>query len=219
MLKSDKQGRSYDRWNTVHKWKNLEYSFWFGLMTISQNLADPIWCRIRRNEKYESDREFWDLSRKNKYTLIRPTVQELWSLKFGGGVSSGQIELSGQIWTLNPLTNGFLGNHEYQNPIEFCTLSNSGYNSEFWSRTKKLWPIEVEQYYKIWFSLPVNFQVFFVFFFTFVRLNGFQSPSYSCTCICNVMIYVGPICSSPKEKLCLIYIWRTYRRWQSHSSP
>jgi hypothetical protein len=40
MLKSDKQGRSYDHWNTVHKWKNLEHRFWFGLMTISQNSAD-----------------------------------------------------------------------------------------------------------------------------------------------------------------------------------
>jgi hypothetical protein len=26
-LKSDKQGRIYDRWNTVHKWKNHGYSF------------------------------------------------------------------------------------------------------------------------------------------------------------------------------------------------
>jgi hypothetical protein len=26
-LKSDKQRRSYHRWNMVHKWKNLEYRF------------------------------------------------------------------------------------------------------------------------------------------------------------------------------------------------
>jgi hypothetical protein len=26
-LKSDKQRRSYDCWNTMHKWKNLEYRF------------------------------------------------------------------------------------------------------------------------------------------------------------------------------------------------
>jgi hypothetical protein len=39
-LKSDKQRRCYDRWNTMHKWKNLDYRFWFGLMTISQNPAD-----------------------------------------------------------------------------------------------------------------------------------------------------------------------------------
>jgi hypothetical protein len=25
MLKSDKQGRSYDRWNKMQKWRNLEY--------------------------------------------------------------------------------------------------------------------------------------------------------------------------------------------------
>jgi hypothetical protein len=48
MLKSDKQGTSYDRWNTTHKWKNHGYIFWFGLMMISQNSADWIWCRSRR---------------------------------------------------------------------------------------------------------------------------------------------------------------------------
>jgi hypothetical protein len=53
-------------------------------------------------------------------------VQELWSLKFGGGVSSGQIELSGQLWTLSPLPNKFWGTLEYQNPREFCILSNGG---------------------------------------------------------------------------------------------
>jgi hypothetical protein len=48
-LKSGKQGRSYDRSNTAHKWKNLEYNFWFGLTTISQDSADRQWYRIRRN--------------------------------------------------------------------------------------------------------------------------------------------------------------------------
>jgi hypothetical protein len=43
-------------------------------------------------------------------------VQELWSLKVGGGVCFGQIELSGYIWTLSPLPNKNLGNLEYQNP-------------------------------------------------------------------------------------------------------
>jgi hypothetical protein len=43
-----------------------------------------------------------------------------------GGVSSGQIELSGQSWTLNPLPNGSWGNLEYQNLREFYNLSNSG---------------------------------------------------------------------------------------------
>jgi hypothetical protein len=53
-------------------------------------------------------------------------VQELWSLKDGEGVSSGQTELSGQIWTLGPLPNEIWGNLEYQNPREFCSLSNGG---------------------------------------------------------------------------------------------
>jgi hypothetical protein len=46
-------------------------------MTISQNSTDWDWYRIRKNAKYGNDREFEELSRKNKYTLIRPTVQEL----------------------------------------------------------------------------------------------------------------------------------------------
>jgi hypothetical protein len=58
MLKSDKQRNSYDGWNLVHKWKNLKYSFRIGLMTISQNSADWIRCRILRNAQYKSDIEF-----------------------------------------------------------------------------------------------------------------------------------------------------------------
>jgi hypothetical protein len=53
-------------------------------------------------------------------------VQELWSLKVGGGVSSRLIKLSGQIWTLSPLPNEFWGNLKYQNPREFFILSNGG---------------------------------------------------------------------------------------------
>jgi hypothetical protein len=40
-------------------------------------------------------------------------VQELRSLEIGGGVSSGQIKLSGQIWNLSPLPNEFYVNPEY----------------------------------------------------------------------------------------------------------
>jgi hypothetical protein len=126
MSKSDKQWRSYECWNTVHRWKNLEYNIWFGLTMISQNSADWIRCRIRKSPQCESDREFGDVSRKHKYALIWPTVQELWSLKVGRGISSGQIKLSGQIWTFSPLPKEFWGNYEYQYPREFYILSNGG---------------------------------------------------------------------------------------------
>jgi hypothetical protein len=53
-------------------------------------------------------------------------VQELWSLKVGGGVSSAHIELSGSIWTLSLLPNDIWENLEYQNPRKFCNLSNGG---------------------------------------------------------------------------------------------
>jgi hypothetical protein len=69
-------------------------------MTISQNSADWIQYRIKRNIQCKSDREFGDLSRKYKYTLIRPTVQELQSLEIEEGVSSGQIKLSDQFFGL-----------------------------------------------------------------------------------------------------------------------
>jgi hypothetical protein len=98
----------------------------FSATTISQNSADWDWYRIRKNAQYGSDREFWDLSRKHKYTLIWPTVQELWSLKVVGGVSSGQIELSGQLWTFSPLPNKIRKHLEYQNPREIFNLSNGG---------------------------------------------------------------------------------------------
>jgi hypothetical protein len=93
---------------------------------IPQTTADWDWYRIKKSAQYENDRDLRDLSIKYKYTLIRPTAQELWSVKVGGGASSGQIKLSGQLWTLSPLPNKFWGNLEYQNPIELCILSNSG---------------------------------------------------------------------------------------------
>jgi hypothetical protein len=40
--------------------------------------------------------------------------------------NSGQIKLSGQIWTLSPLPKEFWGNSKYQNRIEFRNLSNDG---------------------------------------------------------------------------------------------
>jgi hypothetical protein len=91
---------------------------------ISQNSANGVWYKIRKNAQYESDREFWDLSRKQKYAPIQPTAQELWSLKFGGGVSSGQIKPSGQVWTLSPHSKEFWENPEYQIPREFYNISN-----------------------------------------------------------------------------------------------
>jgi hypothetical protein len=58
-------------------------------------------------------------------------VLELRSLKFGGGVSSGHIKLSGQVWTLRPLPREFWENTEYQNPREFYNPSNGGRTHNF----------------------------------------------------------------------------------------
>jgi hypothetical protein len=126
ILKSDKQRRSYDHWNTVHKWKNLDYRFWLWLTTISQNSANWIRCRIKRNVKCKSDIEFWYLSIKYKYALIRPTVQELHSLEVGEGVSSWQIKLSGQFWTLRLVPNKIWKDSDYKDPRKFYNLFNEG---------------------------------------------------------------------------------------------
>jgi hypothetical protein len=41
-------------------------------------------------------------------------------------INSGQIKLSGQIWTLSPLPKELWGNFEYQNSREFLKFSNDG---------------------------------------------------------------------------------------------
>ncbi len=60
-----------------------------------------------RNVQYKSDRKVLGLSRKHKHALIRPTVQELWSMKFGGAaeLSSGQTAVFRAIWTLGQMQN------------------------------------------------------------------------------------------------------------------
>ncbi len=48
-------------------------------------------------------------------------VTESW-----GGVSSGHIELLGQIWTFGQLPNKIRKNLKYHNPREIFSLSNGG---------------------------------------------------------------------------------------------
>jgi hypothetical protein len=132
-----------------------------------------------------------------------------WKLGVLLEINSEQIKLSGQFWTLNLIPKEMWENSEYQNPREFCNLFNDGLNSIFQSHIKKLRPVEAEPHYELQFSCWVNFK-----FLRFVL----QSSSYSCTCICKIMTYVGPICSSLKEKFAQ-YIRRAYKWWQSHSSP
>jgi hypothetical protein len=60
-------------------------------MMIPQNSADRVRYIIRKNAQYENDREFWDLSIKNKYTLILPTVQELGLLPEISGFWTDQL--------------------------------------------------------------------------------------------------------------------------------
>jgi hypothetical protein len=53
-------------------------------------------------------------------------VQELRSLEVGEGVSSGQIRLSTQIWTLSLYPKEIGKNSKYKGPREFYNLSNDG---------------------------------------------------------------------------------------------
>jgi hypothetical protein len=98
----------------------------FKLTMSSQNSANWKRCRTRKRAQYKSDREFWDLSRKYKYALIWPTVQELSSLEVGEGVNFGQIKLSGPIWTLTLIPKEIWENSKYQNPRDFHNLPNDG---------------------------------------------------------------------------------------------
>jgi hypothetical protein len=77
------------------------------------------------------------------------------------------------------------GNSEYKSCRELHKLSTWWWNSGFWFRTKKLCPIEVDRTYKVKFSIWIDFKFFSVL--TFVGLNGFQSSSSLCTCICKIM--------------------------------
>jgi hypothetical protein len=52
-------------------------------------------------------------------------------------INSGQIKLSGQVWTLRLLPKEIWKNSKHKDPREFYNLSNEGYNSEFRSRIKK----------------------------------------------------------------------------------
>jgi hypothetical protein len=51
-------------------------------------------------------------------------AQELRSLEVGEGVSSGQIKLSGQFWTLRPVPNEIWKDSDYEDPRNFYSLSN-----------------------------------------------------------------------------------------------
>jgi hypothetical protein len=81
---------------------------------------------------------------------------------------------------------------------------------------KKLWLVETDNFQDIIILVGIDFD--FLFGFNFRWLSGFQCSPYSCTCIYKIMTYVGPIHSSPKEKL-VQYIRRMYSRWHSHSFP
>jgi hypothetical protein len=51
--------------------------------------------------------------------------------EIGEGVSSGQIKLSGPLWTLSPLPYEFCGNIEYQTPREFLNFLTEGKTQNF----------------------------------------------------------------------------------------
>jgi hypothetical protein len=63
----------------------------------------------QKNAQYECDREFLSLSRKHKYTLIRPMVQELSSLQVGVLLEFLVFRTDQAIWTnsdFTPTSNG-----------------------------------------------------------------------------------------------------------------
>jgi hypothetical protein len=108
------------------------------------------------------------------------------------------------VWTnldFKPTSKPILGDC----PREFCNLSNVGrtLNSDLERRNYDRLKLNDIIRYDFHFELISSF---FQIFLTFIRLKDFQSSSYSCTCICIIMSYVGPIRSSPKEKIYQIYM-------------
>jgi hypothetical protein len=176
----------------VHKWKNIEYRFWFGLTTISQNPTDWIWCKIRRNEQYKSGSQFWYPSRKYTYTLIRQTVQKLWSLQVGGSARTSDLNQWCNFLTLRFGLNWSKigGNSEYWSRKEFHNLSKERRNSEFWYQTKKPWSVEVNQILEIWLWIGNDFW-FFLSFFWFLIFASW----------CNMSVLYVP---RQKKKACPI---------------
>jgi hypothetical protein len=53
-------------------------------------------------------------------------VQELRSLEVGKGVSSGQIKLFGQFWTLRPVANEIWKDSGYEDPRNFINFLQRG---------------------------------------------------------------------------------------------
>jgi hypothetical protein len=46
-------------------------------------------------------------------------------------INSGQIKLSGQVWSLSPLPNEFMENSECKIPREFYKILTKGINQNF----------------------------------------------------------------------------------------
>jgi hypothetical protein len=101
------------------------------------------------------------------------------------------------------------GNSEYQSHRGLHKLCKEGQNAGLWYRTKKLWGDGVGRNLKIWLRIGI------IFFLSFLCFSRFASW---CKWMYDNMQYVGPIHSSPKEKLTK-YRWRTYSRWQSRTHP
>jgi hypothetical protein len=77
------------------------------------------------------------------------------------------------------------GNSEYKSCRGLHTLSTRWQNSGCWFQMKKLWPVEVDRTYKVWFFIWIDLK--FLAVLTSVGLNGFQSSYSLCTCICVIM--------------------------------
>jgi hypothetical protein len=65
--------------------------------------------------------------------------------------------------------------------------------------------------YNVRFSIRIDFKKNPVI--TFIGLDGFQSSSYLCTCICKIMTKCQSYTFLAKKSF-VKYRWRTYNRWQ-----
>jgi hypothetical protein len=115
---------------------------------------------------------FLYLSKNYRYTLIRSTVQELWSLQvrvlleiscfLDRSRYLGKFEIWAHLqWRTDKILNTKVIEH-------FITFLMRG-RTQFWSRMKKLRPAEVKRHYKIIFSYFELISSFFRFVLTWIE--------------------------------------------------
>jgi hypothetical protein len=86
----------------------------------------------------------------------------------------------------------------------FITFLTDGRTQDFDSEARSYAQLKLVELKRYDFQFKLIFK--FLSVLIFIRFNGPQSSSYSCTCVCEIMKNAAPIRSSPKDFFCQIYM-------------